>query len=439
MINFILYAMRRFYVDRMSIAAAALTYTTLLALVPLLVIAFAILSSFPAFDAVKGRMQELFFNAVVPEAGTAISDYLSNFTENASNLTVVGVVALAIAALLLLSTVEDTLNHVWHVDRPRPIMMRFLIFWALLTLGPLLIGVSFTLTSDLVQYATHTQLVMLGVPSEVKTPGSWILSMALRVGINIIGFTALFVLVPARRVRVRHALIGSVFAAVAFQFLSWGFNTFYTSGSSYETIYGAVAAVPVFLIWIYTSWIVIILGAVFAAAFPDWWQSRSAPLWSKSSPSDRLTIAIALLSRLQSHAQTGGTLDEKTLSAAVPLEAREDILDLLCAIGYIVETEQGQVAIARDLHTTTLFDLVKDMGLLYSVAPGQSPDLPEKIAQRVAFGTSSTHELLDRLHASEGEILSVPLAQILGALPQPQKDLPIVAKIVPETAHLNQS
>ena len=293
-INFIIYAVRRFFADRMTNSAAALTYSTLLALVPLLVIAFAILSSFPAFDAVKGRMQELFFNAVVPEAGTAVSDYLSNFTQNASNLTTVGVVALAVAALLLLSTVEDTLNQVWRVDRPRPIFVRFLIFWAILTLGPLLIGASFTLTSDLMKYATHTQLAMLGVQAEVPIPGSSIFSTLLRIAINIVGFTALFVLVPARRVRIRHALIGGIFAAVAFQILSWGFNTFYTSGSSYETIYGAVAAVPVFLIWIYTSWMVIILGAVFAAAFPDWWQSRNGALGFEPTPSDRLTIAVAL-------------------------------------------------------------------------------------------------------------------------------------------------
>ncbi|MGY9048162.1 hypothetical protein P775_07445 [Puniceibacterium antarcticum] len=418
-VNFIYFALRRFYVDRMNVAAAALTYSTLLALVPLLVIAFAILSSFPAFDAVKGRMQEVFFNAVVPEAGTAVSQYLSNFTENASNLTAVGVIALAVAALLLLSTVEDTLNQVWHVDRPRPIMVRFLIFWAILTLGPLLIGVSFTLTSDLMKYATHTQLMMLGVEAEIRTEGSWILSTVVRIGINIIGFTALFVLVPARRVRVRHALIGAIFAAVAFQILSWGFNTFYTSGSSYETIYGAVAAVPVFLIWIYTSWMVIILGAVFAAAFPDWWKSRDSALGIKPTPSDRLSIAITLLSRLHRTAQKGGALDEEALASAVPLEAREDILVLLCATGYIVETEQGRVAISRDLHSTTLFDLVRDMGLLYSIDPSHSPDLPDSIACRLENRTGSVHQLLNQLHSAEDDILAVPLARILDATAEP--------------------
>ena len=413
LVNFLSFAIRRFFNDRMNNAAAALTYSTLLALVPLLVIAFAILSSFPAFDAVKGRMQELFFNAVVPEAGNAVSDYLSNFTQNASNLTTVGIVALAVAALLLLSTVEDTLNQVWHVERPRPILVRFLIFWAILTLGPLLIAASFTMTSDLMKYATHTQLSILGVDAEVPSERWGFLQALLRLVINVVGFTALFVLVPARRVRIRHALIGGAFAAIAFQILSWGFNTFYTSGSSYETIYGAVAAVPVFLIWIYSSWTVIILGAVLAAAFPDWWLSRTSNLDVRPTPSDRLTIALALLGKLHRNAQKGGPLDEEELAASVPLEAREEILDMLCASGYIVETEQGGVAIARDLHATTLFDLVRDMGLPYSTAPDKSPDLPDRIARRLAERTGAAHDLLDRLNGAEVDILGVPLADLL--------------------------
>jgi len=160
--QFTRFFVRRFFSEQLNAAAASLTFSTLLAIVPLLVIAFAILSSFPAFDAVKEQMQELFFSAVVPEAGTAIVDYLEDFTRNASNLTTVGIVALAVTALLLLSTIEGTLNRIWHVERPRPIVVRFLIFWAILTLGPLLIGVSITLTSDLTSLSAHTDLLGLG-------------------------------------------------------------------------------------------------------------------------------------------------------------------------------------------------------------------------------------------------------------------------------------
>ncbi|WP_316292716.1 YihY family inner membrane protein [Aestuariicoccus sp. MJ-SS9] len=413
--NFVIFAVRRFFADRLNNAAASLTYSTLLALVPLLVIAFAILSSFRAFDAVKDRMRQLFLDAVVPEAGAAITNYLSSFTENASNLTAVGVVALAVAAVLLLSTIEDTLNRIWHVERPRPILVRFLIFWAILTLGPMLIAASIALTSDVMHYARNSALFDLGVPAEVGRRGSWIIDNLVSVGINLIGFTALFVLVPARRVRVRDALIGAGFAAVSFELLSWGFNTFLTSGSSYETIYGAVAVVPVFLVWVYTSWMVIILGAVLAAAFPDWWQARSAELGVKVGPVERLELAVELLSRLHQRAQTGGTLDEETLMEATPFEARDDILDALNAAGYVVETENGRVALARDMHSTTLQDLARDLGMALGLAPGAEDALPEGMTDDYVADLTALRAALGRLHEAEGEILGTPIAELASA------------------------
>jgi membrane protein len=412
--HFAVFAIRRFYSERMNNAAASLTYSTLLAIVPLLVIAFAILSSFPAFDAVKERMQALFFDAVVPEAGAAVTDYLSNFTRNASNLTAVGVIALAVTALLLLSTIEDTLNRIWHVERSRPILVRFLIFWAILTLGPLLIGASFTLTSDLVSFASRTAIP--GFSSSgglMKLQDSWLFSSLLSIAINIFGFTALFVLVPARRVSIWHAAIGASFAAVAFEILSWGFNSFLTSGSSYETIYGAVAAVPVFLIWIYTSWMVIILGAVIAATIPDWWMARNAVLNVNLGPADRLVIAIALLAKLHRNAQSGGTIGEADLAETAPLEARDEIFDMLHAAGYLVQTEDGSVALARDLHTTTALDLAGDMELSLGIGPDRTSNLPKEIKERLALETVAVYELLARLFDAESEILDRPLAQII--------------------------
>ncbi|WP_197089165.1 YihY family inner membrane protein [Puniceibacterium sp. IMCC21224] len=411
--HFVVFAVRRFFAERMNNAAASLTYSTLLALVPLLVIAFAILSSFRAFDAVKERMQAVFFNAVVPEAGAAISDYLSNFTQNASNLTTIGVVALAVAAVLLLSTVEDTLNRVWHVERPRPILVRFLIFWAILTLGPLLIGASFTLSSDLMKFANTSDLLTLGIQAEVVKSGSWILESLAGFAINIVGFTALFVLVPARRVRIRHALIGAIFAAVSFGILGWGFNRFLTSGSSYETIYGAVAAVPVFLVWIYTSWMVIILGAVFAASFPDWWLARSGVLGVTLRPSDRLEITMSVLAKLLQHAKTGGVIDEEELVTAAPLNARNEVLDRLRDTGYVVETDEGCLALSRDLHATTMRELAVDLGLALGVDPTQPGVLPDEVTRQLVRETAETRRLLVQLHKAEAQILDISVAQAI--------------------------
>ncbi len=416
-LQFTRFAVRRFRADRLNADVASLTYSTLLALVPLLVIALAILSSFPAFDAVKGRMQALFFSAVVPEAGAAIGEYLGKFTSNASNLTAVGIVALAVTALLLLSTIEETLNRVWHVERPRPLYVRFLIFWAILTMGPLLIGGSFTLTSDLAALAARTQILDSGGASAVlKLQETWLVSTLLSVTISTVGFTALFVLVPARRVRVRHAVIGASFAAIAFEVLSWGFNSFITSGSSYETIYGAVAAVPVFLIWIYTSWTVIILGSVVAASLPDWFRSRATSVPSENlRPADRLAVAVTLLANLHRQAQSGGMLDDQVLAEAVPLEVRDEIIDALHGTGYIVQDEDDCVALARDMHSTTLFDLATDLKLPLGTMPEQDGRLPEEIVARLSEETTATMALLERLHEAEVQILDRPLAQVMSA------------------------
>lgn len=414
--HFIAYAIRRFFNERMNNAAASLTYSTLLALVPMLVIAFAILSSFPAFDAVKDRMQALFFSAVVPEAGAAITDYLSNFTRSASNLTAFGVVALALTALLLLSTIEDTLNRIWHVERPRPFMVRFLIFWAILTMGPLVFGASFTLTSDMAAIAGRSGLLGFGGTGEAVLPlASWAAGSVLSLALSICGFTALFVLVPARRVRIWHAAIGASFAAVALKILSWGINSFLTSGSSYETIYGAVAAVPVFLVWVYTSWMVIILGAVIAAAIPDWRLARNAVLSVHLRAPDKLAIAVALLAKLHQQAQTGGAVAEADLVETIPIEARDEIYNALQASGYLLQTEDGHVALARDLHTTTAFDLAKDMELSLGMAPARDGEPGMEMTDELASQTAEIHQLLADLFQSEAQILGRPLVEIIAS------------------------
>lgn len=412
--QFVLFTVRRFLSEHLSAAAASLTYSTLLALVPLLVIAFAILSSFPAFDAVQDRMRSLFFETVVPETGAAIADYLVDFTSNAGDLTTFGVLGLAVTAVLLLGTIEATLNQIWHVERPRPIFVRFLIFWAILTLGPLLIGASFALTSDLLVFLNRAEFPGFADGDET-TPltETWFVSKLLGLIISIVGFASLFVLVPARRVRIWHALIGATIAAIAFEVLSWGFNSFLTSGSSYQTIYGAVAAVPVFLIWVYASWTVIIFGAVVAASIPDWLIARTSVSSEFLHPCDKLVIAAALLARLQKQAQDGGTIGEDKLVEAAPLEARDEIFDALHKAGYLVRTEEDEIALTRDLTTTTLYDLASDLKLTLGHPPDETSEIPRAIRSHLVERTTEVDRLLIKLSEVEAHTLNRPLAEIL--------------------------
>ncbi|MEM7490430.1 MAG: YihY family inner membrane protein [Pseudomonadota bacterium] len=406
--QFLRFAFRRFGSEQMSQAAAALTFSTLLALVPLLVIAFAVLAGFPAFDAFKDQIQEALFGALLPEVGAEIQTYLTDFTSGASNLTAAGVVGLAFTAIMLLSTVESTLNRVWQVDKPRPILGRLLIFWAILTVGPLLLGASFSLTAnsfDIMRAwsGEPVQALAMGLPQAV-------LKTLLAVLAQSVAFTLLFVLVPARPVRLVDAAIGGTFAGIGFQILRWGFDTFLTSGSTYATIYGAVAIVPIFLLWIYVSWTVVILGAVLSASFPDWWRGDDALDEDPLAPGETLSVAVAILAVMARHAARGGTVAPEALADAVPVPARDGVMERLISTGYLAQTVDERISLARDLHVFTVGDLAHDLGVAIGLeqATERAPGF-----ETVERATGEMPHLLFRLKQAEDEILSEPIAVVV--------------------------
>ncbi|WP_172977437.1 YihY family inner membrane protein [Roseovarius sp. THAF9] len=414
--SFFYFAMRRFVNDGLTQAAGALTYSTLLALVPLLVIAFAVLSGFPAFDPVKIRMQEMFFGILIPEVGSDVRTYISDFTSNASDLTVAGIIALPVTAVLLLSTIEATLNSIWRVARPRPLLVRLLTFWAVLTMGPLLIGASFTLTTDVMRplqdWAKDT-----GYLPSLNLRSDWPREALALINTTIV-FTLLYCVVPAVQVKVRNALIGGAFAAVAFQLLQWGFNTFVTSSATYSTIYGAVAVFPIFLIWIYSSWTVIILGAVLTASFPDWWRRRDSLSGTALTPAETLQVAVALLAALVRLAPKGQSLSQDDLAEAVPLLSRDTTLEALLEANYIVETEDGQLCLSRDLHRVTVAELARDIGL----SLGRTRDISDRPSLEQVAGTTGTlPDLLTRLREAEDDILDHSVASVIAGKP-PEPD-----------------
>ncbi|MBY5989544.1 YihY family inner membrane protein [Roseovarius atlanticus] len=406
--SFLYYTMRRFVSDGLGQAAGALTYSTLLALVPLLVIAFAVLSGFPAFDPVKIRMQEMFFGILIPEVGSDVRTYISDFTSNASDLTVAGIIALPVTAVLLLSTIEATLNQVWRVSRPRPLVVRLLTFWAVLTMGPLLIGASFTLTTDMMRPLQDWARDAGYIPA-VQLRADWPRKVLALVNTTIV-FTLLYCVVPAVQVRIRNAVIGGAFAAVAFQVLQWGFNTFVTSSSTYSTVYGAVAIFPIFLLWVYSSWTVIILGALLAASFPDWWRRRDALSGEELSPAETLEVAVALLAALARKAPEGKSLPPDDLAEAVPVLARDSVLQALLDANYIVETEDAKLCLARDLHRVSVAELAHDIGLTL----GGVRDLSGRPSlSQVIESTGTLPDLLARLRKAEDDILDQPIASVI--------------------------
>lgn len=406
--SFLLFTVRRYLGDNMTLAAGALTFSTLLALVPLMVIAFAILSGFSAFDPARARMEAMFFEIFVPEVGAGVGNYLSDFSRNAANLTAVGIVALAFTAVMLLWTIEATLNQIWRVEKPRSIQVRVLIYWTVLTMGPLLLGASFVLTSG--TFSTISQWAREGVGGAQAVPTLGVFFAFLS---QFLTFTLLFKIIPNRHVRLKDAAIGGVISALGVQTLRWGFDVFLASGSTYETVYGAVAILPIFLFWLYLSWVVVLVGAVCAAAVPEWWKARDAVPGRVISPAQRLQSAVDMLRTLSVQAQRGRTVSVEDLQSDIPLDIRDELFESMHDAGFIVTTEDECVALLRDLHSTTLADLARDLHLSLGAAVRQGVIAPKRNgADPVAQDLPG---VLQALHQAEAEIMASSLHDLIAA------------------------
>lgn len=421
--RYIVYAVRRFIADGMTLSAGALTFSTLLALVPLMVIAFAILSGFATFDPARVRMEELFFDIFVPEVGAEVGNYLGEFSRNATNLTALGIIALAVTAVMLLWTIEATLNRIWRVEQSRSMGIRVLIYWTVLTLGPLLLGASFVLTSG--TFTTLTQWARDGVGAEQTEQALPTLGMFFAVATQALTLTLLFKIVPARKVRLRDAAVGGLIGGVGVQLLRWGFDSFLTRGSTYETVYGAVAILPIFLFWLYLSWIVVLVGAVFAASMPDYWKTRGAMSLEGYSPSRKLDLAVTVLSIIVHHARSGDTASQEELQECGPLDIREEIFEDLRRTGYIVVTEDDHVSLLRDLHVTTVADLARDLNLALGDAASNEaqPRVSPGRGAAPAPATDALPQMLHNLYDAEDALLARSLNDVIfaaGVTPPPR-------------------
>ncbi len=236
--------------------ASSLAYTTLLSLVPLIAVMFSFFSHMPVFKDINEVIQEFVFNNFVPAFGSTVQDYLIDFSMKASQLTTTGICILIIIALMLMATIDSALNHIWHVSDKRNPTTRFLIYWAILTLGPILLGVGLYSTSYILALpVVDTVDASLQFKTHLLTLTPFITTS--------IAFFLLYVLVPNCDVKVRNAVIGGIMAALLFELAKFGFG-FYVKAVPTEAIYGALAVMPVFLIWIYLSWVIVLLGAQMA-------------------------------------------------------------------------------------------------------------------------------------------------------------------------------
>lgn len=339
---------KHFKDDRCFEEAASLSYTSLLALVPLLAVIFGIVSIFPVFSEWSVQLQAFVFSNLMPATSVQIEQHLTTFLESVSGLTLPGTVTLIFTALLLMFRIEVAFNRIWRVTRSRSLAGRIVVYWAVLTLAPLLIGAAIALSA---------QKLFGGVAMQAAD-----YPVLYRLGIFVVTcmvFALIFVLVPNRRVRFREALAGAFVSALLFEAAKGGFVA-YISNANFAVLYGALATVPIFLFWLYLVWIVVLLGASLAASlttFRD--RPRSGGEWPAEA---ELQMAYRLVGHLWEAQRRGKTVSQEALLLQEPAVGERQmlrILDRLEDTDVVSRDDAGDWMLARDAGELSLMTLYR--------------------------------------------------------------------------------
>jgi membrane protein len=340
----------RFTEDHCLEVAGSLTYTTLLSLVPLLTVALAVVTAFPVFGNFTSGVDEWLARNVLPaQISSAITKYLAQFAEKAAQLTALGIVFLAVTALLMMLTIDQALNGIFRVHRERSIAQRLLIYWAVLTLGPILIGVSLTMTSYLVS-------ISLGLAKGVPLVGELLL-LLVPILLTSAAITLLYLWVPNRRVHLRHAVIGGLLAGILFELMKRGFGFYVTRFPTYTAVYGAFAAVPIFLVWLYFSWVVVLLGATVTALLPGYYRSDRRG----GAAGQQFYDALSLLDRLMQAQRSGEAPPLAQLARDLRLapEMCERLLARMEKAGWVAQAGGERWVLARDAGSLAATDVYR--------------------------------------------------------------------------------
>lgn len=373
---------QRFREDRLGLTASSLTFTTLIGLVPLVTVMLAVFSAFPMFARFQTALEKYLLQSLVPDTiAKPVLGALTQFAAKASKLGSVGLVALLVAALAMVFTIDRALNAIWRVRRPRPLAQRLLVYWAALTLGPLVLGISLSLTSYAISASRGLVDAMPG--------GVSMLLGTIEFAMLAAGISALYRYVPNTHVSWAHAWAGGVFVAAGFEVAKRALAWYVGLVPTYSVIYGAFATLPIFLLWIYLGWVIMLLGAVIAAYAPSL-SMRVARV--PDTPGYRFALAVALLrelARVRALPRKGLAVAE--LAGAVhvdPLQV-EPVLDNLIALDFVGRLdEQGasRYVLLADPQTTPAAPMV-DTLLLEPTPTTQS------FRARAAFGSMKLQEL----------------------------------------------
>lgn len=360
-------------------SAASLTYTTLFAVVPMLTVAFAILKLMPQLAGVGDRIENIIFENFVPATGEQIRYYLVEFSAQASRLTTLGILFLLVTSGMMLVTVERAFNRIWRVHRRRRLLSSLLVYWALLTLGPLLLGSGLAVSSYVL--STQTVSAALGHFSLLKQA-----VVFLPFVLGAMFFSIAYIAIPNCHVPVREGVMGGVVASLLLEIARHVFTFFVTGFSSYELVYGAFAAVPLFLLWIYISWMITLFGVVLVYLLVN----RDDEEVQKATAFPALLKVLALFRARQQ--QGGGVTDREArhLAHHSGIDNWHELRERLFASRIIERAETGVLLLACDLYRTRLADLARVLSWDVVDRLPDSGREPDAFAQAVA----------DRLHAA---------------------------------------
>lgn len=398
--TFLQYLQRSYINDGCKNSAAALTYISLFALIPLLTVMYAMLSAVPAFQAVGKQVENIVFTHLVPSSAYEMRNYLDQFSQQTRQLSGIGVVVLFVTAVLMLRNIERTFNAIWKTHSNRGKISSLLLYWAVLSLGPLCIGLAFGINAYLKSLNGWLTGVDINIPLLLYTTPLLLTTLA---------FSLLFAAVPNCKVPLKHALFGGLMTAIVFEVAKQLFAVL-AAKSSYQVVYGTFAVVPLFLLWIYLSWLIVLSGAELVHALSGY------SIQSRHLFSDR-TLCLGILAHLWKNYQAGKAIMEHDLLSQpwlfgcytiasdqwAPLRNRlieHGLLHISSTDGYIV---------GRDFHRYTLWDLNCIMNFPLEPSPLTIDNPPHWLTY--------SQQLFTELQANNKQAMSVSLAELLEERP----------------------
>jgi len=352
LLRFIWRVIQRFIEDKCIQRASALGYASLLAIVPLVALGFSVFTSFQAFDVVAGNVRGALLEYLLPTSQMAVEGYLDQVANKATALSIFGILGLLFTATALLNTMEEAFNDIWRISRARAWLSKFVTFWSVLTLSPILIGASITITSYFVALPIIKDVAEgASLVNHVPFLAPWLISS--------VAMTALYIVLPNTPVPYRYAIIGGLVAGALFELTKLGFAFYITELANYEKLYGALGTLPVFLIWLYLIWVVLLIGAeiVFCLQHPE--QSHiQGKIFFK--PGIQKFYSHLILLRAASSMKSGESLHLKNIvhETGVPDNILQELMDRLCErelLKQVVSKDrQGAWVLGRDADCLTL-------------------------------------------------------------------------------------